>query len=79
VIRLLIEEKGGRLVANLEKTWDENQDAFNESRATIKDLLSNKNMNSESNITCLSRPLLFNALGSIYSILVSAKLHEEVS
>jgi hypothetical protein len=62
VIRLVVEEKSGRLVANLEKTWNENQKRFNENRAIIKDILTDKNMNSESRITWLSGPLLFNAV-----------------
>jgi len=62
VISLVVEEKGERLVANLDKTWNENQKRFNENRAIIKDILTNKNMNSESRITWLSGPLLFNAV-----------------
>lgn len=62
VIRLVLEEKDGRLVVNLDKTWSENRKRFNENRAIINDILTDKNMNSESRITWLSGPLFFNAL-----------------
>jgi len=62
LIRLVLEEKGGRLMVNLDKTWTENQKRFNDNRAIINDILSNKKMNSESKVTWLSGPLLFNAV-----------------
>jgi len=61
VIRLVIEEKGRRLVVNLEKTWTENQKRFNDNRAIINNILRDKKMDSESKVTWLSGPLLFNA------------------
>lgn len=66
VIRLVLEEKGGRLVVNLEKTWKENQQRLNQNIGLIDIILKDKKMDSESKANQLSDPLLFNSVLAKY-------------
>ena len=66
LIRLIIEEKGGQLLVNLEKTRSENQKRFNQNREIIRELLNNKKIDPESLVTELSGSLLYNAVLSKY-------------
>ncbi len=62
LIRLVIEEKGGQLVVNLEKTWSENQKRFAENKGIIKYIQTKEKMTPESRASQLTGPLLFNAV-----------------
>ncbi len=66
VIRLVLEEKGGRLVVNLEKTWKENQQRLNQNIGLIDIVLKDKKMDSESKANELSDPLLFHSVLAKY-------------
>jgi hypothetical protein len=65
-IRLVIEERGGRLVVNLEKTWSENQKRFKDNKTVIKYLQTKEKIKSESRVLQLVGPLLFNAVLGTY-------------
>lgn len=62
LIKLVIEEKSGRLVVNLEKTWTENQKRFNDNKGIIKYIQTKEKMKSESRVRQLYGPLLFNTI-----------------
>jgi hypothetical protein len=61
-----VEEKGGRLRVNLEKTWQENRGAFRKYKAWIQDVLGRRSPLSGPDRIELMDLLLFNAVLAKY-------------
>jgi hypothetical protein len=63
---LILEEKGGRLRVNLERTWRESQGRFRENRAELRGLLRRKVLLSGPTLIDFTESVLFNAVLSKY-------------
>lgn len=63
---ILLEEKGGRLRANLERTWQENRASFRENEAEIRALLARKALLSGPRLIDFTESVLFNAVLAKY-------------
>ena len=63
---LVLEEKGGRLRVNLDRTWREGQGRFRQNRAELRDLLRRKVLLSGPTLIDFTEAVLFNAVLSKY-------------